>query len=236
MTGPAPERPSDEGTDPDRPAVRIGLRPIASPAPVGFMALAVATLMLSSLQLGWLPASERDHVSLVLIAFAFPLQLLGCVFGFLGRDIVVGTGMGILGGTWLSTAVVSLTSPPGVIAVPTLGVLMLAASVGLLVPAAGAATGKLLAAAVLLAASARFALTAGYELTGAPIWATVSGTAGVALSVLALYGALALLIEDISKRTVLPVFRRGDSRASMGGNLRAQLGSIEREAGVREQL
>ncbi|GAA4899552.1 GPR1/FUN34/YaaH family transporter [Streptomonospora salina] len=235
-TGTAPETTPAPSDGPEAPSVRIGLRPIASPAPVGFMALAVATLMLSALQLGWLPASERDHVSLVLIAFAFPLQLLGCIFGFLDRDIVVGTAMGILGGTWLSTAVVSLTSPPGVISIPTLGVLMLAVSVGLLVPAVGAATGKLLAAAVLLGASARFALTAGYELTGTPLWATVSGVAGLVLFVLALYGSLALLVEDISKRTILPVLRRGGSRASMRGNLREQAATIEREAGVREQL
>ncbi|WP_169775345.1 GPR1/FUN34/YaaH family transporter [Streptomonospora alba] len=216
--------------------MRIGLRPIASPVPVGFVALAVATLMLSALQLGWLPDSERDHVSMVLITFAFPLQMLGCIFGFLGRDVVVGTAMGILGGTWLATAVVSLNSPPGVATTPTLGVLMLAVSVGLLVAAVGAAKGKLLAAAVLLTASARFALTGGYELAGTPLWATISGLAGVLLCVLAFYGALALLIEDISKRTILPVLRRGDGRASMRGNLGDQTSTIEREAGVREQL
>nr|WP_255429991.1 GPR1/FUN34/YaaH family transporter [Streptomonospora sp. PA3] len=212
------------------------MRPVASSAPVGFMALAVATLMLSSLQLGWLPQSERNPVALVLIAFAFPLQLLGCVFGFLARDTVVGTGMGILSATWLSTAVVTLTSPPGTTTTPTLGVLMLAVAVGLLVPAAGAATGKPLAAVVLAAASVRFGLTAGYELTGAPQWAAVSGAAGVVLCAIALYGSLALLIEDVLKRPVLPVFRRGAGRASMRGNLHEQLSTIESEAGVRRQL
>ncbi|QBI55538.1 GPR1/FUN34/YaaH family transporter [Streptomonospora litoralis] len=236
MTESAHARTLDEEAYPAAPGVRISLRPIANPMPVGFMALAVATLMLSALQLGWLPVSERDHVCMVLIAFAFPLQLLGSILGFLGRDIGVGTGMGMLGGTWLATAVVTLSCPAGVSTSPTLGVLMLAVAVGLLVPAAGAATGKLLAAAILLAASVRFALTAGYELTGAPLWGTVSGAAGVVLCVLALYGALALLIEDVGKRTVLPVFRRGAGRASMAGNLRDQLGSIERESGVREQL
>ncbi|MBB4932854.1 hypothetical protein F4561_003674 [Lipingzhangella halophila] len=50
------------------------------------------------MQLGWLPTSG-DHVSMIVtaFAFAFPPQLLVCVFGFIGRNIVVGTAMGILG-------------------------------------------------------------------------------------------------------------------------------------------
>jgi uncharacterized protein len=35
------------------------------------------------------------------------------LFGYLGRDVVAGTGMGILSGTWLSVGLVTLTSPAG---------------------------------------------------------------------------------------------------------------------------
>jgi hypothetical protein len=42
-------------------SARIVLRPIASPLPLGFLALAGGTLLLSGLQLGWLaPAQGRD--------------------------------------------------------------------------------------------------------------------------------------------------------------------------------
>ena len=79
-------------------AARIVLRPIGNPLPLGFLALAGGTLMVSGLQLGWLEPALGQDVALILIGFVFPLQLLAAVFGFLGRDVVAGTGMGILGG------------------------------------------------------------------------------------------------------------------------------------------
>jgi succinate-acetate transporter protein len=75
-------------------AARIVLRPIGNPLPLGLLALAAATLLVSGLQLGWLQPTEGSDVALILIAFVFPLQLLVAVFGYLGRDVVAGTGMG----------------------------------------------------------------------------------------------------------------------------------------------
>jgi uncharacterized protein len=95
------------------PPERVVLRPIGNPLPLGFLALAGGTLVVSGLQLGWLSDSQGQDVALILIAFVFPLQLVAAVFGFLGRDVVAGTGMGILCGTWLSIGLVTLTSAPG---------------------------------------------------------------------------------------------------------------------------
>jgi hypothetical protein len=89
------------------------LRPIGSPLPLGVLALAGATPLVSGLQLGWLDASQGKDVALILIAFVFPLQLVTSVFGYLGRDVVAGTGMGVLAGTWLSVGLITLTSPTG---------------------------------------------------------------------------------------------------------------------------
>src|SRR5215217_5946912 len=89
-------------------AARIVLRPIANPLPLGFLALAAGTLLLSALQLGWLEPQEGRQVALILLAFVFPLQLVASVFGFLARDVVAGTGMGVLCGIWLSIALVML--------------------------------------------------------------------------------------------------------------------------------
>jgi succinate-acetate transporter protein len=94
-------------------AERVVLRPIGNPLPLGFLALGGATLLVSGLQLGWLEPADGKNVALVLIAFAFPLQLVTSLFGFLGRDVVAGTGMGVLSGTWLATGLIMLTSPPG---------------------------------------------------------------------------------------------------------------------------
>src|SRR4051812_44840355 len=94
-------------------SARIMLRPIGNPLPLGFLALAGATLLVSGLQLDWLAKSQGQDVALILIAFVFPLQLVSSVFGYLARDVVAGTAMGILAGTWLSVALVMLTSEPG---------------------------------------------------------------------------------------------------------------------------
>jgi succinate-acetate transporter protein len=216
-------------------AARIVLRPIGNPLPLGFLALAAGTLLLSGLQLGWLATDQGQDVALVLIAFVFPLQLVTCVFGFLGRDVVAGTGMGVLAGSWLSIGLVTLTSPPGSTS-DALGLFLLIAGVAMLVPAAAASTGKLAAFAVLGTTALRFGLTGLYELTASSGWKTAAGIIGLALCALALYAALAMALEDARRATLLPLGRRGAGEASLATGLDGQLERIEREAGVREQL
>ena len=217
------------------PAARIVLRPIGNPLPLGFLALAGGTLMVSGLQLGWLGPRLGQDVALVLLGFVFPLQLLAAVFGFLGRDVVAGTGMGILAGTWLSVGLVTLTSPPGATS-DALGLFLLIAAVAMLVPAAAAGMGKLVAFAVLATTALRFATTGLHQLTGSGVWEDVAGLIGLGLCALAVYAALAMALEDTARETRLPVLRRGAGRAALEGGLEDQLGRIEREAGVREQL
>ena len=47
---------------------------------------------------------------------------------------------------------------------------------------------------------------------------------------------MALLLEDAKRRTVLPLFRRGAARMAVESHLGDQVQSIEREAGIRQQL
>jgi succinate-acetate transporter protein len=216
-------------------ATRIMLRPIGNPLPLGFLALAAATLLVSSLQLGWLASDQGRHVALILIAFVFPLQLVTSVFGYLGRDVVAGTGMGVLAGSWLSVGLVTLTSPAGSTS-EALGLFLLLAAAAMLVPAAAASSGKLAAFAVLAMTALRFALTGLYQLTASHSWETAAGVTGLLLCALALYAALAMALEDANRATVLPLGRRGAGRAALAGGLDDQLERIEHEAGVREQL
>lgn len=141
---------------------RLVLRPIGSPLPLGFAALGAASIVLSGLQLQWLPISEAHQVALVMLVFAVPLQLLASVFGFLARDSVGGTGMGVLAGTWLVIGSVVITSPPGSSS-RTLGLLLFFAAAVLMIPTAAAVLGKVAAAIVMFAAAGRFALTGIYE-------------------------------------------------------------------------
>jgi uncharacterized protein len=217
----------------DSPA-RIVLRPLANPLPLGFLALAGGTLLLSGLQLGWLAADEGQAVALALIAFVFPLQLVVSIFGYLARDVVAGTGMGILSGSWLTIGLITLTSPPGATS-DALGLFLLLVGTAMLIPAA-AAFGKLVPMAVLSVTALRFGCTGVYELTASSSWEDIAGVVGLLLCGLALYAALAMALEDALRRTVLPVMRRRSGRKSMTGTLDEQLIGIEAEAGVREQL
>ena len=216
-------------------AARIVLRPIGNPLPLGFLALAGGTLVVSGLQLGWLEQEEGSQVALILLAFVFPLQLVASIFGFLARDVVAGTGMGLLSGTWLSIALIQLTSTPGSTSDP-LGLFLLLAAVAMLIPTAASATGKLVPATVLATTAVRFATTGLYQITASGTWKDIAGVVGLVLCAIAVYAALAMALEDATRRTLLPVGRRGFGAESMGGNLDGQLERIEREAGVREQL
>lgn len=91
---------------------RIVLRPIASPLRQGFFALFVGRLLMSALQLHWVPAAQRHELAIGLLAFTVPLQLIACLYGFVCRDVVATTGVGVLGGTWAALGVTSLTLPP----------------------------------------------------------------------------------------------------------------------------
>jgi succinate-acetate transporter protein len=216
-------------------SARIVLRPIANPLPLGFLALAVGTTMLAALQLGWIVPSEARAVGLILVAFVVPLQLAASGFGFLARDVVAGTGMGILAGTWLSVGVVIVdrgaAKPSGAV-----GLLLISAAIALAMPGVVALQGKVVPACVLLLSAVRFAVTGIYELTSSTAWKEAAGVVGIVLAVLALYTALAMALEDAARATVLPLLRRGTGRRSMGGNFAEQLEHIERHAGVREQL
>jgi uncharacterized protein len=205
------------------PPERVFLRPIANPLPLGFLALGGATLLVSALQLGWIATSQGKDVALILIAFVFPLQLLTSVFGYLGRDVVAGTGMGILSGTWLSVALVTLTSPSGSTS-DALGLFLLLAAVAMTVPALASASGKLVATAVLGTTAVRFACTGLYQLTASKTWEDIAGVVGLVLLAVAVYAALAMELEDARRQSVLPTWRRGRGR------------DIGDEAGIRAQL
>ena len=107
-------------------------------------------------------------------------------------------------------------------------ILLLLGTIGLL--------GKPLLSAVILLAFFRYGLNGLYELTASPAAQTASGVVGCAIFVAALYGGLALGLEDVRHRTVLPFGRRGEARDAIEGGIAEQVGPVEREAGVRKQL
>jgi succinate-acetate transporter protein len=227
--------PARYGTNPEEDSTRIFLRPIASPLALGFLALGGATLVLSGLQLGWFAPQESSYVAFALMTFGAPLQLLSSIFGFLARDPAAATGMGVLAASWLTIGLVKLNSAPAATST-VLGVFLVFAGSALLVPAVGAAFGKLVPAIVLLTAAARFFLTGLYQLSANPSLQYAAGIVGLVLLGVAFYAALALTIEDVRRKTVLPVLRVGAGKTAMKGSVEDQNERIGNEAGVREQL
>lgn len=216
-------------------ATRIVLRPLANPLPLGFLGLFFATVAVSSIELGWLPADQTRVVAVGILLLTVPVQLIACIYGFLVRDLVAGTGMGLLAGTWGTIATVLIITPPGA-ASPGLGMLLTVAGVALVVPAAAATESKVLAASVNLTTAVRWWTTAVYELGAPHVWKTVAGSVGLALAALAVYAALAFELEDQRRQTVLPVLRRGSGEQAITGDLYEQVGKASNEAGIRKQL
>ena len=214
---------------------RIVLRPLASPLPLAFFAFGAGSLMLSGLQLGVIPTAETRSVAIVQAAFVFPPLALCAVLSYLSRETLGATIMALISFSWLANGLIDLTTPPDATSA-TQGLLALALTAILLLVAGAAVLGKPLLGAVIALASARFAMNGLYELTASSAFETTSGVLGCAIAAIALYGGLALGLEDLQGKPVLPIGRRGGARRAFEGDIGEQVGPIESEAGVRKQL
>ncbi|MGO4604321.1 GPR1/FUN34/YaaH family transporter [Terrabacter sp. 2YAF2] len=217
-----------------QPELRVVVRPLGNPLPLGFLALMVATVATAMLQLHVLEPSQGRVVATGILVLTVPLQLVACVLGFLARDPVAGTGMGILAGTWAGMGFALLLSPPGATS-SALGVLLLCSAVAMCVPTA-ASTGKLAALAVMGLSAMRFAVTGIGELTGSQTWLSTAGWVGLLLGLVAAYAALSFELEDVRHAPVLPTGRRAQGADTMTASAAAGLASVPHEGGVRKQL
>jgi hypothetical protein len=92
--------------------VRIVLRPIGSPLTIGMSGLAIASLVESGMDLGWVPKSQGVEVGLILSSVPFLLQLLASIFPtWPGMALLVPRPGCCQRRGWRSG---SCTSPPGV--------------------------------------------------------------------------------------------------------------------------
>lgn len=216
-------------------AARVVLRPIANPFPLGFLGLAAATLVLSGQELGWIPLHESGQVALIVLLTAPVLQLVACVFGFLGRDPVAATGMGILAVSWAAIGAVHAVLRPGAYSA-ALGTFLFLTAAAMLLSAAMAAGTKGVAAAVMGLTSLRFLVTGLDQVLRSPEVEKVAGVLGCVLAFVALYGAFATELEGLEHRTVLPTFRRGRGRSALDNDLGEHVATVASEPGVRNQL
>ena len=214
---------------------RIVLRPLASPLPLGFFAFGIGSILLSALQFGLIPQADVQNLALLFGVFVFPLEILAALLAYFARESVGATILSIIAFSWLGTAVVTFTSASDVNS-PTIGVLYLSIALILILLGMVGVFGKPLLATVMFLAFFRYGLNGIYELTSSAGLQTASGIIGCLIFALSLYGGLALALEDVQHRTVLPFGRRGEARDAIEGDLGNQVGPVGKEAGVRKQL
>lgn len=222
------------GVDPQQ-FMRIVLRPVANPMPLGFFAFGIATVVYSALQMRWFDASEAEGVALLVLVFVVPLQVIVSIFALLSRDAAGATTMGLFGMSWAAISVAQLIAPH----VPTssaFAVFLFADSTAFLVLGAAALESKPLFSALLGTTAAKFILTAFGELGLGQGLTFAAGVVGLPLTAIAFYGALAFMLEDTTHRPLLPIGRRGAAKRAFEAPLRERLSAVLREAGVRDQL
>jgi uncharacterized protein len=211
---------------------RITLRPLASPMPLGFFTVALATSLAASLQLGLVDRQAAVAIGL-LIAPAFVLQFLVTVFALLSRDAMAATVMGTFAGSWLVNTLALTLQPADANQALAVFLFLFTAFVVMM---AYAAIPKAALCMVLTIAIPRFFFAALFEATGSVTIERIAGALGFVLVAAALYTAWALLLEDMRGKTVLPVGRRGPALAALEGEVADQLLGLEHSAGVRRTL
>lgn len=99
-----------------------------------------------------------------------------------------------------------------------------------------AVVAKLVPALVLGLTAARFAITGIYEYYGGTGWMHLAGWIGVALAAVAIYAVLALELEGLRHRTILPTLRDGSARTALSGDDWSSIGPAVHGAEIRSQL
>jgi succinate-acetate transporter protein len=214
--------------------VRIFLRPVGSGLPLGFFSFGIGMLLLGCQALAFIPVDEQRTGGMILMAFVFPLELVSTVFAFLARDTLGATTLGLFSTSWLAYGWIELASPPGERSV-TVGIYLFGFSTAVALLAALALLGKPFFAALLTLSVARQILDGIYQVGGGTTLYRASGGCALALTALAMYGGVALGLEDARHRELLPLFRRGGADEAFQG-YEAQLERLESEPGVRQQL
>jgi uncharacterized protein len=214
------------------PGLRIVLRPMASPMPLGFYTVAIANVLVASLQLGIIGAGERRDVALLILP-AFAIQLIVGIACIAARDSIAATLMASFAGTWLADALFYLFGTPGSSSAYAVFSFTFCVFVAML---AVAARPKAALFAVLVVASPRFLVSGLAAATGNADVSKAAGCLGFLLAAVAIYTAFALLIEDVRGHTVLPIGRSGPARDAIEGTIESQLTGYEHMAGIRRTL
>lgn len=215
------------------PITRIMLRPIGSALPIGFYAFGIGIILMSAVELRWIPQADAPNIPMVLFGFVAPLEFLACIFAFLARDTASATTLGIFALSWIAQGLVMVRQ--GLQPSSTVGIFLVMIAAILTALAIIAYATKPLLTFILVLAILR-SITACVVEFGHAEWGMPTAYIGIALTVMSLYGGTAFLIEDLKHGEVLPLFRRGKAEKAMEGGLDEQIKEVPNEPGVRQQL
>jgi uncharacterized protein len=176
--------------------------PGATPLPITFLGLTIATTLYAAFETEILPKADFHTIGWLVLAIPVPLQLLPAIWGLVRGELAAARGSAVLAATWLALAVAAITGQPGAPGpskAESLFVFCTAAA--LLVSVATEVVGrKLVAAIVMLVAAFRFALTGVSGLTHAHAWATAAGVVGFVLAGVAFCGAFSIELRSALSR------------------------------------
>ena len=211
------------------------VQPYGSALPLGFFAFGIGMLLLAAMGAGWVQATEARTIGTLLATFVFPLELLAAVVAFLARDTAAASSLALFAGSWLGVGLLARESRPGVLS-EGLAWFLVGFTVVAIALAIAAAPGKPVLGVIMSLAAVRAVLAAAYEFGGGRGWERAGGWVAFAIFVAAMYGGLALLLEEVHGRQVLPFPRLGSSKEAVEGSLSQQLRGLEDEPGVRHTL
>jgi succinate-acetate transporter protein len=217
------------------PQVRVVVQPYGSALPLGFFAFGIGMLLLAALGAGWVKPFEANAIGTLLVTFVFPLEFLAAVIAFLARDTAAASSLALFAGSWLGVGVVSRESVPGSLS-EALAWFLVGFTFVAVALAIAAAPGKPVLAGIMSLAAIRALLAAAYEFGAGRGWERAGGWVAFVIFLAAMYGGLALLLEEVHGRAVLPFARRGASKEAVEGDLTQQLRGLEDEPGVRHTL
>jgi succinate-acetate transporter protein len=228
--------PGEDGARPEeRASMRIVVRPLGNPLPLGMFSFGIGMLLLAAESAGWVPVGEDMQIGILLAAFVFPLEALAAVMAFVARDTLAATVLGLFTTSWLALGLVLITGTPGAIST-TEGIYLLGFAGAVSSLALLAAAGKPLIALTLVLSAARALLFGLYEVTRTPALEHAAGYVAAAIAAVAWYAGTAFAFEEVRGRPLLPVLRRGASAAAVNDDLPGQLAHARQEPGVRQQL
>jgi hypothetical protein len=163
----------------------------ATPLPITFLGLTIATTVYAGFETQFLPQADFHTIGWLVLAVPVPMQLLSAVWGLIRGELAAATGSSVLAATWLALALATITGTAGAPGPSKAESLLLFASAAALLVSVTTeiVDGKLVTAAVMLAAACRFVLTGVSGITHSQSWTDTAGIAGFALAGIAFAAA-----------------------------------------------